>query len=350
MKAFLVIVVFLFILWNFVPAEIEKRVGDGGIYYSENGGETWEHTVIEENRFLMVSLDILSLAVHPGNSDILYLGAKKEGLYKSYSRGRSWYQITGIEKNISDGADVYDIAIDPQNPDRIYLAVKQNKKGRVFRSENSGESWEEVYVIADKKHIVSKVAIDNYNPSVIYIGTTEGGFLKSEDCGKTWQIVKWFEDAVSEIAINSQDTQEIYVGLSHSGVYKTNDKGGVWSSLEENLEEFDGGKEVSAIAIDPRNQNTIYIGSLYGLLVSGDKGLNWRAAETVASRELTPVLLLILGSDGVSQIFYGADSVLYRSLDGGENWTVRQLPTNRKIKEIVIDPQNSDLIYVGVGK
>ncbi|MBU1289659.1 hypothetical protein KKG85_00180 [Patescibacteria group bacterium] len=263
MKEFFIVAAFLFVLWNIVPAEIEKRIGDGGIYYSENGGETWEQMAVMENRFLITSLDVLSLAVHPDDAEILYLGSKGGGLYKSYSRGKYWHQITGEGEELSDGADIYDIAIDSENPDRIYLAVGQNKRGRVLRSEDGGGSWEEVYIIADKKQIVSEIAIDNYDSSVIYIKTSEGEFLKSADYGKTWQIVKWFEDAISKIAINPE-------------------------------------------------------------------------AELVLSN--------------ASQLFYKADSVLYRSLDGGENWTIRQLPTSRKIKEIVIDPQNPNLIYAGVSK
>ncbi|MEA2113123.1 MAG: hypothetical protein U9P63_00475 [Patescibacteria group bacterium] len=347
---FIVIIALILVFWYFAPARVQERVGNGGIYYSEDGGETWEQMAIKENRFLITSLDILSMAVHPGNSDVLYLGAKKGGLYKSYSRGKYWHQITGEEKNLFDDADIYDIAIDNKDADKIYLAVYQNKRGRIFRSEDGGERWEEVYAVLEKQQIISQIVIDSYDSSVVYAGTTEGGFLKSVDCCKSWQAVKWFDGAVSKIAINPKDTRVVYVGLADGGVYKTRDKGITWHSLEDNLEEFDKNRAISAAGVDPKNPNTVYLGSLYGLLVSGDGGLNWQAVKTVMPSESKSVLSLNLGLGEVSQLIYGADSIVYRSSDGGKNWVVSQLPADKKIKEIVIDPQNPNLIYAGVGE
>jgi len=350
MKEFIVVALLIFAIWHFAPKQIQERIGDGGIYYSEDGGETWGQMEVKEDRFLITSLDILTMAVHPSNSDILYLGAKKGGLYKSYSRGKYWHQIRGDEENLSDSADVLNITIDHKNPDKIYLAVYQNERGRIFRSEDGGEYWEEVYVVLEKKQVVSQVVIDSYDSSVVYAGTTEGGFIKSVDYGKSWQAVRWFDDAVSEIAINPRDTRMIYVGLTDGGVYKTNNKGVTWRSLEDNLEEFDKGRAISAAAVDPQNPNNVYLGSLYGLLVSGDGGLNWQAAKTVMPSESKSILSLNLGLNGASQLIYAADSIVYRSLDGGKNWIVSQLPDDKKIKEIVIDPQNPNLVYAGVGK
>lgn len=350
MKEFIVVAVILLAIWYFAPGQIQERIGDGGIYCSENGGETWEQMAIKEDRFLITSLDILSMAVHPSNSDIIYLGAKEDGLYKSYSRGQYWHQITGEEKNIFNNADIDNITIDHKNPDKIYLSVYQNKRGRIFRSEDGGDFWEEVYVVLEKKQNISQIVIDGYDSSAVYAGTTEGGFLRSVDYGKSWQSVRWFDEAVSEIAINPKDTRVIYVGLVDGGVYKTDDKGISWNSLEDNLEEFDEGKAISAAAVDPQNSNTVYLGSIYGLLVSGDSGLNWQAAKMVMPSKSKSILSLNLRSDGVSQLIYGADSIVYRSLDGGKNWIVSQLPDDKKIKEIVIDPQNPNLVYVGVGE
>lgn len=350
MKEFIIVIIIILAFWNFTSTRIQERIGDGGIYYSEDGGETWDQMAIKENRFLITSLDILSMAVHPTNSDILYLGAKKGGLYKSYSRGKYWHQIEGEEKNLFDDADVHNITIDHKDPDKIYLAVYQNNRGRIFKSEDGGEYWEEVYIVLGKKQVVSQVVIDSYDSSVVYAGTTEGGFIKSVDYGKSWQAIKWFDDAVSEIAINPRDTRVIYIGLSDGGVYKTNNKGITWHSLEDNLKEFDKGRTISAAVVDPQNPNTVYLGSLYGLLVSGDGGLNWQAAKTVMPSKSESILSLNLGLDGASQLIYGADSIVYRSLDGGKNWIVSQLPDDKKIKEIVIDPQNPNLVYAGVGK
>ncbi|GAF89261.1 unnamed protein product, partial [marine sediment metagenome] len=42
------------------------------------------------------------------------------------------------------------------------------------------------------------------------------------------------------------------------------------------------------------------------------------------------------------------NTTFYRSLDSGENWTTKKLPTTRAGWKLLIDPDNPDIIYMGV--
>lgn len=347
-KSFLVILP-LFAFLAFSPLQCNKEIGDGGLYKSENMGETWQQQTVKD-KLSITSLNVLSLVIDPNDSDTLYLGSQGNGIYKSCCQGEHWYKLEDKNGYLSGKADVFDIAVDPKDSNRIYAAVSQNKKGRLFRSQDGGESWEEVYVVSKERQDVSAVTVDIYDSSVVYMGTDQGGFLKSIDYGKSWQIIRWFDDAVSDIVINPRDTRMVYVATFKKGIYKTVDKGINWQSLEESLKEFRQSQRVEELVIDPQRPNIIYAGSAYGLLVSRDEGQTWQEVGIIMPPKSIPILSLAIDSQNTDHLYYGAGPVLYRSLDQGANWTVHGLPSQRNVKAIVVDSKDADLIFVGMFK
>jgi photosystem II stability/assembly factor-like uncharacterized protein len=347
-KSFLIVIpIFTFLAVS--PLQCQK-MSDGGLYISENMGESWQQQTIRDKQLSITSLDILSLAIDPNNSDVLYLGAREDGIYRSCSQGKHWYKLEDRNEVLSSRANVYDIAIDPQDSQRLYVGVYQDKKGRVFRTQDGGESWEEVYVVSKEKYAVFALAIDNYDPSIVYMGTAQGGFLKSSDYGKSWELMKWFDDVISDIAVNPQDTQIVYVSTFEEGIYKTTDKGNNWQSFEEDLKEFRQAKKVEKIIVDPQRPHIIYAGSEYGLLTSKDEGETWQEVKIIMPPKSEPVLSLIIEPQNTDHLYYGAGPILYRSLDQGINWTVHELPSQRNVKTIAIDPEDPNLIYAGMHK
>lgn len=349
MKKTLFVFAPVFALLAFSPLQCQKN-NDGGLFISQDKGETWQQQTVEDKKLSITSIDILSLAIDPNDSKILYLGTEANGIYRSCSQGEHWYKLEDKNGALSSRANVYDIAIDPKDSNRLYIGTYQDKKGRVFRSQDAGQSWEEVYIVSKEKYAIFALAIDSYDPSVIYMGTAQGGFLKSTDYGKSWELIKWFDDVISDIVINPQDTRVVYLSTFKEGIYKTTDKGANWQSFEESLKDFKQAKKVEKLIIDFQRPNIIYAGSEYGLLVSEDSGQTWKEVKIVMPAESKPVLSLALDSQNTNHLYYGAGPVLYRSLDRGVNWTVHELPSQRDIKTIMIDSINSDLIYVGMHK
>ncbi len=194
------------------------------------------------------------------------------------------------------------------------------------------------------------MAVDNYDSAVVYMGTAQGGFLKSTDYGKSWQIIKWFDDTISDIAINPHDTRVVYVSTFKKGIYKTSDKGENWQSFKENLKKFRHSQKVEELVIDPQRPNIIYAGSAYGLLTSNDGGENWQEVKIIMPPKSLPVLSLAIDPQNTDHLYYGAGPVLYRSLDQGKNWTVHELASQRSVKAIIVDPKDSNLVYAGMHK
>jgi photosystem II stability/assembly factor-like uncharacterized protein len=345
-KSFLVIIP-IFAFLAFSPFGCKEISRDGGLYKSKDMGETWEQLTVKD-KVSLTGLDILSIAIDPNDSNILYAGTRVNGIYKSCCQGEHWYKLEDKNGLLSSRANVYDIAIDPKDSNRVYIGVYQDKKGRVFRTQDGGESWEEVYVVSKEKYAVFAVAVDSYDPSVVYIGTAQGGFLKSTDYGKSWEIMKWFDDVISGIVINPKDTRQVYVSTFKEGIYKTSDKGRTWQSFEEALEGFSQAKRVENLVIDPQRPNILYAGSKYGLLTSKNSGQTWQEVAIIMPPKSRPVLSLAIESENTDHLYYGAGPILYRSIDQGKTWTVHELDSQHNIKAIAIDPRDPQIIFVGM--
>ena len=344
-KFFVFIPVFAFLSFFSLECTPSK---DGGVFLSLNGGNSWQQKVFVSKKVNIAVLNVLTIKIDPQNSKIIYLGSKDSGLWKSLDGGEVWYQLVDTNKALNNRANVYSISIDPKNTNNIYIGVYQDKYGRFLRSRDAGRSWQEVYVTSRQAYAVFATAVDSYDPSVVYMGTAEGGFLKSLDYGSSWRVIKWFDDVITDIKINPRDTRMVYLSTLADGIFKTTDKGETWQSLKENLKDFREADKVETLIIDPQNPNILYSGSEYGLLKTLDGGQTWQKVNIIIPPQTLPILSVVVDPTNNDHIYYGAGSVVYRSLDGGKNWNLYPLPSSRQVKAITIDQSNPNIIYIGM--
>ncbi|WP_297764492.1 glycosyl hydrolase [uncultured Muriicola sp.] len=113
---------------------------------------------------------------------------------------------------------------------------------------------------------------------------------------------------IADIAIHPNDPSTWYVAVGSGGVWKTENSGTTWTPL------FD--KEVSysigCLTIDSNNPSTIWVGT----------------GENVGGRH-------VAYGDGI-----------YRSKDGGQSWENMGLKNSEHISEIIVHPENPDVIWV----
>ena len=105
----------------------------------------------------------------------------------------------------------------------------------------------------------------------------------------------------------NEDAKTIYVGTAGGGVWKTTNAGASFKPMFDRY-----CQSIGAIAIDQKLQKTIFVGT-------GES--NMRNSVSIG--------------DG-----------LYKSTDAGDNWMKIGLDSTEHISKIVIDPSNSNTIYV----
>ena len=113
---------------------------------------------------------------------------------------------------------------------------------------------------------------------------------------------------INTVAVHPDDEQTIYVGFSRGGVFKTTDGGSTWTPIFDEQIFL----SIGDIEVDPNHPETVYVGT-------GDVN--------------------ITGTPGIGD-------GLYRSTDGGNTWTHLGLEAQRIISKIVIDPSNSERLFV----
>ena len=114
---------------------------------------------------------ITALAVAPGASQVVYAGTS-DGLVKvSQDGGRNWLSTSAIPNRF-----VTSVVVDPRSPQRAIVGVSGFGSGHVFRTANSGASWEDLSRnLPDVP--VNVVLLDAVSPDTIYIGTDIGVFV-----------------------------------------------------------------------------------------------------------------------------------------------------------------------------
>ena len=103
-----------------------------GVMKSTNGGINWNSANVG-----ITDLQVVSLAVDPSNTNILYAGTRLHGLFKSVNAGANWNLINPDLLPTSSGIEYLPILIDPLNPGIVYVATDAG----VFRSIDSGVTW-----------------------------------------------------------------------------------------------------------------------------------------------------------------------------------------------------------------
>ncbi len=193
---------------------------------------------------------------------------------------------------------------------------------------------------------VTSIAINPNNPNVMYIGTAWGGIWRTQDGGTSWTPL--FDHAPSlgigepaAIAIDPIDTSIIYAGTSNregsqfsdaqtqpgAGLFKSTDGGASWiqlgssypSSAPSNASIFFN-QSLNVVIVDPADNQIVYLASNSGLFRSTDGGFNWTqtangVANTLVLDPTSPAAatrILYAGMSGVGVL---------QSTDGGQNWT-----------------------------
>lgn len=306
------------LLWFFIFA-----TGSSSLTESASAGEP-----------LMIN-QILIDPIHP---DILYAGARPQGLLKSIDRGKTWLPARIGLKNTS----VYPMVLDPGNTQILYLGTFG---GGVYKSQDGAARWTEINDGLGNTNIHA-LAIDPLNSNRIVAGTSTGELYQTNDGGAHWvPDSQGLPSLTGELIITLR-----FDGAPHSRLFLgeerlfVREEGEPWKSLGEGL----SGKKVTAFEIDPARR-IFYAGTLKdGLWSSADGGKQWKLVSPLFQHAWIQRVILSPYQPGflfVSVIGKG----LFKSVDGGKKWVKLEggLPIQDDVMCLAIDPKEPNRMYVG---
>ncbi|MFZ9387550.1 MAG: VPS10 domain-containing protein [Chitinophagaceae bacterium] len=143
---------------------------------------------------------------------------------------------------------------------------------------------------------------------------------------------------LTHLAIHSSNEQVIYVSSPGGGIWKTTNGGGTWIPLTDQNANW---MNVFALTIDPLNTSIIYAGmaNSVGIIKSTDAGANWSPTGAGPSGTVRKILIHPANSNIV---FAAATNGIWRSVNGGNNWT--QVHTGSK-EDIEFKPGDVNIMY-----
>ena len=169
---------------------------------------------------------------------------------------------------------------------------------------------------------------------------------------------------ISCIAVPETDNPSykytFYVGARNGGVWKTTNNGTTFFPIFDNQESL----SIGAIAVDPVNPEIVWVGTgeTYnarlshpgdGVYKSEDRGKNWknmglRKTEHIAKILINPKNPNIVYVAAMGKLFSSSEERgVYKTVDGGKTWEkVFYLDENTGVIDIVMNPENPDIIYI----
>ncbi|HMG75979.1 MAG TPA: YCF48-related protein [Pyrinomonadaceae bacterium] len=197
------------------------------------------------------------------NGQLEILAATNAGLYRTADPNQGWDRIAygrGMDPRTTC------IATSTQNPAVILVGTASTG---VLLSRDAGQNWQQVSGVPTTSP-VNVIVQDPQRSAFIYVGTKQG-FYMSHDGGDRWARRGGnlpFGDFTS-ILINPRNTNEVFVGNAYQGdqngetgggVYRSSDAGTTWVRLDGREHRLPS-LRIWALALDPRDQNTLFVGS-----------------------------------------------------------------------------------------
>jgi photosystem II stability/assembly factor-like uncharacterized protein len=164
---------------------------------------------------------------------------------------------------------------------------------------------------------------------------------------------------VVAIAVDPNDRAHYYVGAASGGVWETENDGGTWTPVFDH----EGSYSIGAIAIDPENPSVIWVGTgegnsqrsvAYGdgVYRSDDGGASWKNMGLKDSQHIGKIVIDPKDSNTVYVAAQGplwnsgGDRGLYKTTDGGKTWTdALSISKYTGVADVAMDPTDPDVLY-----
>ncbi len=316
--------------WSFTSGPAASDGKDaGGIFKSTDGGATWRKL----EKGLPTRTARIGLAVSAKDPTILYAVAQSDesgsnnidevrsrsgGVFRSEDRGESWTRTSALNPRPFYFSQ---IRVDPENSNRVYVLGYA-----LHVSEDGGKSFREDRF--EKVHPDNHaLAIDPRRAKRLLLGT-DGGAYQSFDAGKSWEHLNRF--AAGEyyrIGLDTSVPYRICGGLQDNlnwvGPSRTRSKEGIVNSDWINI----GGGDGFSCVFDPRDSQIVYSESQEGEVFRFDLSTGFVKRLRPSPAEGQPAFRFhwnspLIGSRHDTNALYLAGNRVFRLTDRGEKWTV----------------------------
>jgi photosystem II stability/assembly factor-like uncharacterized protein len=354
-KKFITLIGFFIFTFILGGASCIQTKGSGstamGMFRSDDKGENWKAISAVPTAKGVQSLagvKVYRIFTDPSDPDALYVGTRGQGMYFTYDRGESWQEVEQLR-----GKFIHGVAVDPKNKCTIYVTDENN----IYKTTDCTRTWVLVYQQPIPSEKIIGLAIDYGNSQTLYAAARGGDVLVSTDGGTSWRAIKRLPFQIEYLASDPLTPRRIYIAGYEDGLVRSDDGGVTWKDLRQPLEKFTDAKKFYRLVIHPTKVNSVFWVSKYGILRSNDAGASWQDIKLNTAPGSVNIYTFGINPLNENELYYTGTSfgenstplrsTFYKSVNGGQTWSTKKLPSNTIPVAAYVHPKSPETIFMG---
>ena len=290
---------------------------ESGLFKSTDGGSTWKKLTAGLPTTEQ-GLGRIGFCIAPSNSNRMYAtvdAGKYGGIYRSDDAGETWANINADERLWGRGSDFAEVKADPKNEDIVYTADVV-----VWKSINGGKTWD-AFRGAPGGDDYHRIWINPNNSNIMLIASDQGAIV-SVNGGESFS--SWYNQPTAQFYHVSADNDfpyNVYGGQQESGSVGIASRG---NDGQITFREWHpvAAEEWGYVVADPLNPHIIYGGKIskYDKRNGQSQNISPEVVRSGKYRFIRTAPVLFNPID--KKTLYYAGNVLFKTKDGGNKWEV----------------------------
>jgi ELWxxDGT repeat protein/autotransporter-associated beta strand protein len=381
-------------------ATLAQTTAKNGLYVSTNGGGAW--TLINGGAPVGTAANNARVAFSVSSPLVAYTSwadttNRVLGIWKSVNGGANWSQLSNVPEYL-DGGGVYDdsLAVNPTDPNVVYAGGTS----KIIQSHDGGQTWADITVGAggtsgtgieheSAAFDANGRLLDVNGNGIFRLDNPAAGAISWSDLNGNLNVTQFLSAAVDPtttdkiiaagqdngiaqysgslswtkpdagvdggvIRISAQNPSRVYRQVPNTStatgnfIRRSDDGGVTWVSDTNGIYPIDPQNYYAPMAIDPNNGNHLLYGTsrVYETFNGGN---TWTPISTPFLNGWTlgiagTVAQLAIAPSDPNTIYAAGGGNIYVTTNDGASWTLRN-PGNSPIGGIVVDPQNSRIVF-----
>jgi photosystem II stability/assembly factor-like uncharacterized protein len=276
------------------------------------------------------------LVINPDNHSVLYLSTKGGGVFKSHNGGQEWVPINQGLENL----EIDWVVMDPNDSEILYV----NNGLITYKTINGGQFWEKVRVneLNYLEDEIQYLEISPVNTQILYAyNYFDYSFFRSMDGGKSWRDISdnFVQGENNDFAIDPNQDNNIYL-TKNVTLYHSPDYGDTWAAISANSQCL-----AWTVAVNPHNSD-VYIADLAGKICKKTAGSEqWEVISSYTG--FAPALHIVFDPNNPDIIYVATQTKVYKSLDLGLTWNeITHGLIGSDPYSFTVDPVDSETLYL----